>query len=215
MLRQTVVTNHPSISQAGKEFSNTRHTAIYSSAVNQDNDVLPGVAQVVVGNYDYTRDNVKDLTAARLAAANAKLVINMDCGTVALCHKRTPWYAATSQREASITPRYEHMRVLVSGDVYIVVEKAINPANPVYVRVANGVITPGLVNGIGFFSDTASADHVLVPSARWIATDTASHLFTKDTAITPAVERDRMGMTCGYGIAPIEFRGYGYSQPGI
>ncbi|MEN9567583.1 MAG: hypothetical protein RLZZ69_2779, partial [Cyanobacteriota bacterium] len=37
MLRQTVVTNHPSISQAGKEFSNTRHTAIYSSAVNQDN----------------------------------------------------------------------------------------------------------------------------------------------------------------------------------
>jgi hypothetical protein len=204
------VSKYPSISKAGKEFSNTRHTAIYASSVNQDNDVLPGVAQVIVGQYDYTRKNVKDLTAARLAAPQARLVICTDEHLVTE-HSRTYIGSTVSARASARVPQFEHMQTLTSGDIYVVIEKAINAQNPVYVRVANGVITPGLVNGIGFFSDTASADHVLVPNARWIGTDTATQLATKDANITPAIERGRMGQTSGYGIAPLELR-YSVSQ---
>lgn len=210
MLYQNFVSYYPPMALPGEAHNNGRHTFIYRSAVNQLNEVEAGTGQIVIGNYDHTRLNLANPSASNIVAGTNYLVlVAKSISERGGYSENRNFIGSTASTSNNTIPQFEHIRALVEGIEYVIVEKAINTNNGVYVRVANPV---GTAQKIGYFTDTASADVVLIPNARWYGVDTATYLATKDAAITPAAERSRIGMNSGFGVAPLQLR-FGNSQP--
>lgn len=188
----------------GDQHNNDRHASIFRSSVNTTTDLEGGVAQVKTGLYDHTRLLLSNPTAANMAApGNYLVIVARSMSERMLYNSRTPIGATVSNNTGNIIPAGEHVRAMTNGTIYVVVEKAINPNNGVYVRVS-GATTP--LEGIGFFSDVASPNHVLVPNASWYGTDAASFVGSQDFNYTPALVRSHIGMTKGYSHAPLALR---------
>jgi hypothetical protein len=203
MIYQNFVSYYPSLQLPGESYANDRHTSIYRSACSLIDPLLPGQGVVVTGQYDHTRLVVANPTAANFAIATNYVGIVANSSSARDDYSNRTLIGSSISTSNNVIPAGEHVRLKLEGTIYVIVEKTILTTNRVYMRVANGTAA---LNGIGYFSDTASADHVLIPNARWYGTDNATFLATKDAAITPALERQRIGMSKGFGIAPLSIR---------
>jgi hypothetical protein len=203
MINQTFVSFYPPVAFPGEDHNNTRHTAIYRSCVNTTLDLVAGTVQVKTGIYDHTRLLLSNPTAVNLAAAGNYVVFVAKTMAERMSYTSRSYIGSTVSSATNIIPRNEHVRGLTNGIMYMIVEKAINPNNPVYVRVANPV---GSLQAIGYLTDVASADVVLLPKANWYGSDTATYLATKDATVTPALEAQRIGLSTGFGVAPVALR---------
>lgn len=204
MLYQEIVTRFPAVSTPGCSHNNRRETSLYATGRNLTATVQPGIAQVVTGYWDHTRLELENPTAANLVA-DARLVIVHD-------NSRHP-NAFTTNRIGqlnSTTTRFIPsdclLRVAEEDEIYVIVEKEIDPSLPVFIRVANPDVS-GL-QGIGFFTDTADGANTvevtsLIARTRWVGSDSFSFLSAKDSNITQPIDARRMGMETGFAIAPL------------
>lgn len=204
-IHQTSVFFNPPVAiNAGQEHNNCRHTSIYRTG-SAPVETTPGIGLVATGLYDHTRIIAALPTLANLAVASNYVVLNHYQGTkagMAFNNTITILNAATAANTEVTYAANSYLQLTDSGIDYVVVEKQINPANPVYIRAQNPV---GISQGIGFFTDTASADVVLVPNARWFGADT----YTYENSVEPlttAQYKSRLRMTNGFGLAPLALR---------
>jgi hypothetical protein len=207
-INQTGVFFNPPVAlNAGQEHNNARHTSIYRSGVC--NAVTsPGVGLVCVGTTDHTRLVVQIPNAtntASIAAGSNYVVFNhMQKTKSGMPFNRniTVLNSATAPKSEVIFDANSHLHLTDRGIDYMVVEKTININNPVYMRFQNPV---GINQGIGFFTDVASADVVLVPQTRWYGSDT----YTYENSIEPFTTtqyKNRIRLTNGFGLAPVALR---------
>lgn len=206
MLYQTFVTDYPPLALAGESHNNARHTSIYQTCLNGNNEVFPGTAQVAVGQFDHTRFLTEDPTAANLILPNAQLIVVHRDRNAANSFV-TNRIGATASTTAVAYPADCLYLGVRRGTEYVVVEKAIDPSLPVYIRVANPDAS-GL-QGIGFFTDTPDGANTvevtaaIAPNVMWCGVDGATYINQKDVNVTDALERERIGLSAGFSVAPL------------
>ena len=152
---QTLITSYPALGVAGESHNNARHTSIYQTAQNTTNGLVAGIAQVKTGNYDHTRWLTSNPTATNLVDG-AQLVVVSRCRTAPNGYEGTRIGAPSNlngfdHNESSVPPDCQYL-AMRRGVIWVVVEKDIDPDNPVYVRVDNAA---NANQGIGFFTDVA------------------------------------------------------------
>lgn len=201
MLYQTYVSKYPSPASPGQEHNNSRHTSIYRTGFDLTEVTKPGQGLIVVEFYDHTRLSVEIPTAAN-AVAGAHVVLN-HLQTYLPNRNYTKNYLGSTTSQTSFEyVEGEHLRLTERGIDYVLVDKAIDPANPVYLRVADGA---GAFEKAGNFTDTADgADTVLITDAVWYGSDTLGYLQSLDSNLTQAYEADRSGIQDAYSIAPLQ-----------
>lgn len=215
MLYQEIATNYPSVSSAGESHNNRRHTSLFATAYNGVDLLQPGVAQVVTGIYtptgrasygSHTRLQLETPSAVNLVPDNKIVIVCRDLARGnSFVVNRVGQTTATST--SLVYERDAMVRVAEDDEIYVVCEKAIDPTNPVYIRVANPD-TSG-TQGIGFFTDVADGtntveiDNTFRTRIRWIGEDSFSFLNALDPNITAAIDRRRMGLSQGFAIVPI------------
>jgi hypothetical protein len=210
-INQTAVFFNPPVAMnAGQSHNNERNCSIYRTGVCAV-ATTPGVGLVFANTFlDHTKlvvaqPNAVNAAAALLNAGTNYVVLNHYQGTKSgMAYNRTITVlnSSTAPKSDVVYDANSYLLLKDSGIDYVVVEKQINPALPVFMRFQNPV---GVNQGIGFFTDTASADVVQVPNTRWYGADT----YTSENSIEPMTTvqyKNRIRLTNGFGLAPLALR---------
>lgn len=197
--------NPPVALNAGEEHNNCRGLSFYRTGVCNAL-TTPGTGLVVVPTAnDHTGLTVQTPSAANIAVVGNYVVLNHMQRSINGMNYNNNFSVLTAATTAKAELNFKAgvgLKLTESGVDYVVVEKQINPANPVYIRFQNPV---GVNQGIGYFTDVASADVQLVPKAHWFGVDT----YTYENSIEPMTTtqyKNRLRMNGGFGLAPLALR---------
>jgi hypothetical protein len=204
-INQSLVAFNPPVAiNAGVEHNNCRGKSIYRTGAC-NSATVPGQGLVVTSQFDHSRLVVQLPTAVNVVAAGSFVVLNhyqSRKNGMPYNESITVLNAATAPKSEVIYKANSYLMLTDQGIDYVTVEKQINTNNPVYMRFQNPV---GVNQGIGFFTDVASADVFLVPRAKWYATDTYTYENSVETLSTTQY-KNRLRMTNGFGLAPLDLR---------
>jgi len=204
MTYQQVVSYYPSVILPGEPHSATQAHSKRVTAVS-DEVIFPGTIVEQIEVLSHSRVKVANVTGATTDIRKLLIVERT------LLDANTP-YAGTPIGQISPVSNASYsyqpgcaLTLFRLGSVNVVAEKAIDPNNPVYVRLANPVVATPQLEGIGFVTDTADgADTLELTNAQFISFDDITYQLNLDPSTTDQIERDRISMTQGYGVVAID-----------
>jgi hypothetical protein len=199
---QTAVYYHPPVAMPGQLWSVDVFSRDYVTGISTFT-TTPGTIVVGQTTADYTRRQVTLADGSAAPTVDNYYALDrflFDENT----HQRV-FLGDNVTTQSFSYPALKQLRLMRKGALYLICEKAIaDPTLPVYVRKTNPV-TP--LEGIGFVTDTADgADTVALPNARFLGRDTFTFAQTLEPTLTPLDERNRTGMTVGFGLVPVAIR---------
>lgn len=204
MTYQQFVTWYPPLAMPGEPHSDTFSNSSRSTGFSTET-VFPGTLVEITGFERNSRLVVANVTGAttdvkKLAVVDRTLLRANNPYESTRIGQLTP----ATEASYSYAPN-EDLTLMRKGRIYVLCEKAIDTSLPVYVRLANPVIATPQLEGIGFVTDTADgADTLELTNCQFAGGDSYAYISSLDPSITDQQERDRMSLTEGYGVVPIE-----------
>jgi len=205
---QTSVSFYPSVSLPGQPYKNHVGGNHEIVTVTSDEFLAPGCAVIATESISHGRFKVEKATAANfniqrlLFIDRSQLEANNPYEGTPLTQLNPTSNATYLYTPNTAIPAYR------AGQFYCVVEKEIDPLNPVFLRVANADVASPQLEGVGFLTDVADgADTIDISSdVFWITEDDISTQLRRDPSTNAQQERDRILLREGFGIAAIAFK---------